>query len=173
MPQKLWSLGWVFVALSLMAVGGGSVILPPMHHFTVNEFNWINDNQFRSIYALGQVAPGPNMLMVIVIGYHVAGALGAIVVGICFFLPDCMLTLLVNRFWHHLKDSPWKASIQHGMAPVTIGLMLSGVFSIAKITVLGDVTFLIAALVAALLYWTHLKPLRLILIGGLLNWLLA
>ncbi len=41
------------------------------------------------------------MLMVLVIGYKLAGWAGMVVVGIAFFLPDCIITLFVNRLWVH------------------------------------------------------------------------
>ena len=88
MNWQLLKLGLVFMMLSVLAVGGGTAVLPDMQHATVHWFN-LTDKQFRDIYSIGQVAPGPNMLMVLLIGYRLAGALGAAVVGVAFFLPDC------------------------------------------------------------------------------------
>src|SRR5215470_12033262 len=79
MNWQLTKLGLVFMMLSVLAVGGGTAVLPEMQHATVHWFN-LTDKQFRDIYSLGQVAPGPNMLMVLVIGYRLAGTLGAIAV---------------------------------------------------------------------------------------------
>ena len=111
MVQRLLNLSWVFALLSIMAVGGGTTVLPEMKHMTVQTFRWLNDGQFRDIYSSGQVAPGPNMLMVLVIGYRLAGAAGVVVVGLAFFLPDCILTLVANRLWVHFKGSPWRLAI--------------------------------------------------------------
>src|SRR5271156_5954536 len=134
---KLIQLAGVFALLSVMAVGGGTAVLPEMKRMTVNTYHWVSADQFRDIYSLGQVAPGPNMLMVMLIGYHVAGAMGAAVVALAFFLPDCVLTLFANRLWEHYAESPWRKAIQHGLAPVSIGLMLSGTYSIARLSVLN------------------------------------
>ncbi len=70
---RLIHLFLVFSLLSVLAVGGGTAVLPEMQHMTVHTFHWLTDAQFRNIYSLGQVAPGPNMLMVLVIGYRLAG----------------------------------------------------------------------------------------------------
>jgi len=164
---KLFNLTWVFMLLAILAVGGGTAVLPAMQHMTVDQFHWVTKSQFRDIYSLGQVAPGPNMLMVLLIGQKMAGALGALVVGLAFFLPDCILTLVANRLWVHFKDSPWRTAVQHGMAPVAIGLMLAGTYAIARLSIFNLTSMLIAVSIFALLMWRHINPALLVLAGGL------
>jgi chromate transporter len=164
--MRLVHLFLVFTLLSVLAVGGGTAVLPEMQHMTVDTFHWLTDAQFRSIYSIGQVAPGPNMLMVLLIGYHLAGWSGMTVVGLAFFLPDCLLTLFVNRWWVHLGSWPWRVSIQRGLAPVAIGLMLSGTYAIAKLSIIDPLTVLIGLVVFAILLWRHVNPGILVLIGG-------
>ncbi len=166
--MKLFSLFWVFALLGLCAVGGGTAVLPEMQRMTVHDYHWITDNQFRSIYSIGQVAPGPNMLMVMLIGYKLAGFLGAFVVGIAFFVPDCVLTLFANRLWVHFAASPWRKAIQRGMAPVAIGLMLAGTMAIARLSVIDAVSGAIAIIVFAMLLWRHVNPALVIMVGGLI-----
>ena len=163
---KLLNLLWVFALLSLVAVGGGTAVLPEMRRILVGHFHWLTDKQFRDIYSLGQVAPGPNMVMVLVIGYHLAGALGALVVGLAFFLPDCFITFFVNRIWERFQGNPWRTAIQRGMAPVAIGLMLSGTYTVAKISIVDATTGVIAVTVFTILYFRHVNPALLILLGG-------
>ncbi len=168
MAHKLFSLAWVFALLSLLAVGGGTAVLPEMQHMTVQQFHWVTDQQFRDIYSLGQVAPGPNMLMVMVIGYRIAGVAGAAVVTFAFFLPDCALTLFANRMWQRYADSPWRQAIQRGMAPIAIGLMLSGTFAIARLSIHNAVSFAVAAGSLGVLMWRRINPVILIAAGGLI-----
>jgi chromate transporter len=179
MLTRLLNLAWVFALLGVLAVGGGTAVLPEMQMMTVHTFHWLTDQQFRDIYSLGQVAPGPNMLMVLVMGYRLAGALGALVVGAAFFLPDCVMTLLANRLWIHFEGSPWRLSVQRGMAPVAIGLMFSGTFAIARLTIVNPETLRwnpvsvgITASVAAILFWRHVNPGILVLLGGAIYLLL-
>ncbi len=161
----------VFALLSLLAVGGGTAVLPALKHHTVDEQHWLTDAQFRDAYSLGQVAPGPNMLMVTVIGYRVAGAAGAVAVTLAFFLPACVLAFCVGRVWERFYDSPWRVAIQRGLAPVSIGLMCAGILSLARVAISGVTTFLFAAIVFAVPLVRHVHPALLILggaIGGLL-----
>jgi chromate transporter len=163
---RLIQLFVVFSLLSVLALGGGNSVLPEMRHMTVHSLGWLTDAQFRSIYSLGQVVPGPNMLMVLVIGYHLAGWLGTIVVGIAFFLPDFLIALFVNRLWLRLGGWPWRVSIQRGLAPVAIGLMISGTYTIARLSIVDLPTLAIALVVFAILSWRHVNPGVLVLAGG-------
>jgi chromate transporter len=165
--QKLLTLAGVFALLSILAVGGGTAVLPEMERLTVHHFHWMGDQQFRDIYSLGQVAPGPNMLMVMVIGYRMAGLPGAAIVGIAFFLPDCLLTFFANRLWSRLSNSRWHAALQRGLAPIAIGLMLSGTFAIAKLSIVNAMALVIAVVTFAVLSWRRINPLLLITAGGI------
>jgi len=163
---RLFHLFLVFSLLSVLALGGGNSVLPEMRHMTVNRLHWLTADQFRSIYSLGQVVPGPNMLMVLVIGYQLAGWLGMSVVGISFFLPDFLIALFMNRLWIHLGGWPWRVSIQRGLAPVAIGLMISGTYTIARLSIVDVATIMIALVVLAILLWRHINPGILVLVGG-------
>lgn len=173
--MKLFNLIWVFALLGILAVGGGTAVLPEMQHMTVNEFHWVTDKQFRDIYSIGQVAPGPNMLMVMLIGYKLAGFLGAFLVGLAFFIPDCILTLFANRVWVHFAASPWRKSVQRAMAPIAIGLMMAGTYAIGRLAVksyatgveLNWIALGISVTVFAVLLWRHVNPALIIVVGGI------
>jgi chromate transporter len=120
-----------FGLLSLLAVGGGTAVLPEMQSILLYEFGLTHD-RFVHIYSLGQLAPGPNMLMVLVIGLQVAGMLGAAVVFLSFFIPSSVLCLLVGRPWINMGESPWRRAIQNALEPISIGLMVSGVYAVGK-----------------------------------------
>ena len=169
---KLINLVWVFALLSILAVGGGTAVLPEIDRQAVQHFHWVTAGEFRDMYSLGQVAPGPNMTMVLLIGYKVLGALGALAVGMAFFLPDCVMTLVVHRQWDRLKNSPWRTAVQHGMAPVAIGLMTAGTYDVARLSIFNVTSLLIAMTVFILLLWRHINPAVLVLSGGLAYMLL-
>jgi chromate transporter len=176
-PNRLVTLVNVFATLSILAVGGGTAVLPQMKHDVVSVHRWLTSDQFNNIYSLGQLAPGPNMSMVSVIGYHAAGVPGAILTLIAFFLPSCMLTYSVSHIWDHFAGSPWRAAVQRGMAPITIGLMMSGVYALRAAVVNpareashNAITFAIAIAVTATLLVRHVNPALLILIGGAIGY---
>lgn len=177
--NKLVTLINVFALLSVLAVGGGTAVLPQMKHEAVMQHRWVSADQFADIYSLGQLAPGPNMNMVTVIGYKVAGISGAILVLLAFYLPSCTLVFAVGKIWDHFKGSPWRDAVQRGMAPITVGLMLSGVYAIGRTATFNldhsaqhnITTVAISLLVTALLLLPrHINPALLVVAGGAIGW---
>jgi chromate transporter len=159
---------WVFALLSVLSIGGGTAVLPEMKRLTTVTEPWLTDDQFRDVYSLGQLAPGPNMLMVAVIGYRVDSWLGAFAAFTAFFLPSCLITFATSRIWDHFRGSPWRLSVQHGLAPMVIGLMCAGVISIARTAIINTTTVVLAALVFGGLYFgKKINPALLILAGGI------
>lgn len=170
----------VFCLLSLMAVGGGSAVLPEMEHESVSLNQWVTPSEFASIYSLGQMAPGPNLSMVGLIGFKAAGIFGMIVALIAFYLPSSFLTYTASHIWDSFKDNPWRQAIQKGLAPVTIGLMLAGVyavgktasFNISKPLEVNAITIGIGIAVCVVLFLKKINPAFLILGGGVIGWFL-
>jgi len=170
--STLPQLAGAFALLSLLAVGGGAAVLPEMKETVVGQHHWLTDTQFVHVYSLGQVAPGPNMLMVQIIGDRVAGTKGALVALVAFFLPASILTFATGKLWDRLGDWPWRESIQRGLAPISIGLMLAGTITIARIAVTDPRTIALALAVTAVLLWRKINPAYLIIAGALLGFVL-
>lgn len=160
--NQLPALVAVFAYLSLLTVGGGMAAFPEMKTLVVDSHHWMTFPQLIHLYSVGQMAPGPNMMMIAGIGQWVAGPVGALAVVVAFFLPTGLLTLWVGRLWKRLDHWPWRASIQRGLAPVSIGLLLAGAVSIAKGTVTGWESAMVTLAVFAILVATRMNPIPLI-----------
>ena len=104
---SLLSLLSVFSLLSVLALGGGTAVLPSMKHEAITLHQWMNADTFRDIYSIGQIAPGPNMLMVILIGYMVAGIPGGLVAFCAFFFPCCIIASARFSAHGHRPDDCW------------------------------------------------------------------
>lgn len=170
MNSTLLHLGLVFGGLSLLAIGGGSSLLPEMQSVCVAN-GWTTPESFSETYSLGQVAPGPPMTMVVLLGLHAAGWVGAAVVLLAFFTPACLLTWGVSRVWDRFAASPWRKAIEDGLAPISIGLLLSGVFAVGHGAIKDSltVTLALASLIIAL--WKNPSPAILVLGSGLIAFL--
>lgn len=160
-----------FALLSILAVGGGTAVLPEMQTLLAQQFS-IDHTQFVHIYSIGQLAPGPNMLMVLVIGYQIAGLIGAGVVLLSFFLPSSLLCFYMGRLWDRFGENPWRRSIQNALEPISIGLMSSGVFAVAKASVVSSITLVLALVTLYLILRTKINPVLVILGSGGLGALL-
>lgn len=160
----------VFSLLSVLAVGGGAAVLPETKTLVIDNHHWLTEDQFRDIYGLGQVVPGPNMLMVMVIGYHVTGFLGAILAFLGFFVPAGVISWGASRMWDHFEGSRWRAALQRGLAPLVVGLMAAGTISIARTAIDGATTIAIAIAVFAGVYFVkRINPAFFVLGGGVVG----
>ncbi|HEX8814066.1 MAG TPA: chromate transporter [Terriglobales bacterium] len=159
----------VFAFLSLLTVGGGMSAFPEMKTLTVDVHQWLTFPQLIHIYSVGQMAPGPSMMMVVVIGQWAAGILGALVTIIAFFGPTSVLAYAVGRGWKKLENWPWRKSIQQGLAPVSIGLLLAGCFTMAKGAVTGLETGAVAVGTLLTLLQYKINPALLVVAGAVIG----
>jgi chromate transporter len=174
--NELGTLVRVFAYLSILTVGGGMAAFPEMEHLAVNVHNWMTAPQLVHMYSVGQLAPGPNMMMIVSIGDWAVweasgsmalGIIGGLVVVIAFFGPTALLALAVGRAWNKLEKWPWRLSIQQGLAPVSVGLLLAGTLSMAKTAVTGWTTGGIALAVLLTMLWRKVNPALLVLGGAI------
>ena len=159
----------VFSYLSILTVGGGLAAFPEMKVLTVNVHKWLTFTQLIHLYSMGQIAPGPNMMMIVSIGQWAAGIPGALAVVVAFFGPTALLAFLIGRLWIKLEKWPWRDSIQRGLSPVSIGLLLAGCLSLAKGAVTGWATFAIAVVVLSILLARKVNPAWLVLAGAIVG----
>jgi len=162
-----------FLAMSMLAIGGALATAPDVHRFIVNEHHWLDDQQFSAAIALAQAAPGPNLLFVPVIGYSVAGLLGALVALAGMLIPSTTLTLAVSRWGSKRRDHRGVRAFVAGMAPITIGLLLTTGGLLALPLVQRQAAWWLIAATVALSLKTKVNPVWLIAVGaaaGALGW---
>ena len=163
-----WQLTEVFSMLSLLAVGGGTAVLPEMQSMLHQHFGF-SHTQFVHAYSMGQIAPGPNMLSVLIMGELIDGLSGAAVALLAFFVPSSILCVVAGRLWAMFKDSPWRHSVERTLAPISLGLMCSGLYTVAHEALVSIQTYLIAAGVLFLLFKSRLSSVTLILMAGIVS----
>lgn len=169
MSDTLISLGLIFSQLSVLAFGGGATILPEMQRQVVEIHHWMSNEEFSALFALSQAAPGPNLMVVTLIGWHVAGIWGMLVTTIAKFGPSSVITILALHAWERFKDRPWRGYVQAGLLPVTGGLVAASAILIARA---ADANWLLTAitLVTGLIGWrSNLHPLWLLAGGSLMG----
>ncbi len=159
-----------FAGLSLIAFGGASAVVPEMHRLVVEQRHWMSAQQFTDLFAIAQAAPGPNMMIVTLVGWHVAGIAGAILSTLAFCAPGAMLAYVTVRLWYRFRDSPWRKRIQDGLVPVTVGLVASTAWLLAH-SAAGNHGFgIIIAMAAAIAAWrSKLNPLWMLATGATLG----
>src|ERR1700709_2457653 len=109
--------------MSLFAGGGANLDVPEMHRVAVDVQHWMTDKQFADIFAISQRSPGPNVLIVTLIGFSVAGVAGALVATLAMCGPTALLAYYVSRLLQRSSQSRWPSIIQAALVPLSIGLM--------------------------------------------------
>ncbi len=169
MNDTLVALATIFSQLSLLAFGGGNTILPEMQRQVVDVHHWMSAPAFSALFALAQAAPGPNMMIVSLVGWHVAGWPGLLVASVAKFGPSSCVTMLALHAWERFGHRPWRRYVQQGMMPVTAGLVIASAVLIAQASNRSAVQWGITAACAVLAYRTRIHPLWLLAAGALIG----
>lgn len=172
MTATLVALAMIFSELSVLAFGGGNTILPEMQRQVVEVHHWMTAEEFSALFALGQAAPGPNLMIVTLVGWHVAGFYGMLVTSLAKFGPSSILTALMLQVWERYKDRPWRRHVQSGLLPVTAGLVAASAALIAHASVSNGALAAITAATAAISLKTKIHPLWLLFSGAAAGMLL-
>lgn len=170
MTAVLISLAAIFAELSLLAFGGGNTILPEMQRQVVEIHHWMSARDFSAMFALAQAAPGPNMMVVTLIGWRVAGWPGVLVSSLAKFGPSSIVTGLVMQIWRRFKDQPWRRAAQAGLLPVTVGLVAASAALITKASDHEWSLVVITAICCALTMTKRIHPLWALAFGAVAGW---
>jgi len=170
-----------YLMLSLLSVGGAISTSSDMHRYLVSEKHWLTQVQFNESIALAQAAPGPNVLFVALMGWHVGmntGSMGAALAGVALtmmgiLIPSTILTYSAAQWGHRNRELRAVRAFKLGMAPVVIALMLSTswILGSAGGNAARDWPLWLLTLVSGLIIWrTKLHILWMLGAGALLGW---
>lgn len=165
--STLADLAVVYGQMSLLAFGGANAVFPEMQRQVVDVHHWMNAQQFAALYALAQAAPGPNMMVVSLVGWRVGGLWGALVTTGAIAAPSSVLTFLVSGVWYRFKENPWRKALQAGLQPVSAGLIMASAVLLIQSTAVDWRAALVTVVTAFLFIFTKLHPM-LILAGAAL-----
>ena len=158
-----------FALLSLVAIGGVSVVLPEMRRVSVDVHHWMTAAQFTDLFAIARAAPGPNVLLVALVGWQAAGLAGALVATVAMCGPSCVLTYGVARAWQRLGGTRWQQAVEAGLAPITVGFVLAAGYLLTRTADAAWTTYGVTAVTAALILFTRIHPLWLFGAAGVLG----
>ena len=159
-----------FAVLSLISFGGMPAVMPEMQRLVVDVKGWTTSAEFIQLFAIAQAAPGPNVLVVSLIGWKAAGLAGALVALVAVRFPAAVLSWWVADLWERFKESPWRIAIQRAIAPLVVGLIFSGGYVLCTPETTPDWRlWAIAGATIAVSLMTRLNPLWLLAGGGTLG----
>ncbi|MBU6448571.1 MAG: chromate transporter [Rhodospirillales bacterium] len=163
----LGQLALLFSKLSLLAVGGANSTVPEIARVVVSQKHWLSASQFSQFYAIANAAPGPNVIIVTLLGAHVAGLTGGLVATAAMVLPAGITAAIVASMFDKHREARWRRVAQAALLPITAGLVLAASCVLAGQSDTGWLTAALTILTALLTWRTKLHPLWLLGAGAL------
>jgi chromate transporter len=148
--STLWTIAWYFAEAGAFVFGSGLAIVPFLHSGVVNQFHWLNDQQFLDAVAVAMITPGPVVITVAFIGYLVAGPVGAGVAALATFGPCYLFTVIpAPHFRRFSKNLSIKAFVD-GVSAAATGAIAGAAFVLGR-RALHDVPTVLVAVVTMVL----------------------
>lgn len=172
-PSDYLALFAHFAVLSCLAIGGLTSVAPEIHRYVVDDRHLITSADFASAYTLGSIVPGPNMLFVTFVGWHVAGLTGALTVTLAVLLPSTVISIAAYRSAERWQTHPLVRALRAGLAPIAVALTLATGWLLARSTDTQWQPALLTLATIAVTLRTRINPLWLIAAGaglGLAGW---
>src|SRR5712692_1854638 len=96
-----------------LTFGGGYAMIPVLQHEFVDARAWLTPQEFTDGIAVGQITPGPLMLLVSFMGYKIAGIIGAVIATVALFAPSFILVILVGHLRERFsKHWAWQSAMK-------------------------------------------------------------
>lgn len=106
MLKRLWKLFISTLYISAFTFGGGYVIVTLLKKKFVDELDWIDEEEMLDLVSIAQSSPGAIAVNgAIVVGYKIAGLLGALIAIIGTIIPPMLIIILVSHFYEIFKDN--------------------------------------------------------------------
>ncbi len=145
------SLSFIFLRIGAVTFGGGFVMIPEIQAEVVDSHHWLTHQEFADATALGQITPGPVLIMATFVGYRVAGLLGALFSTICVFLPSFLMTIAAGSSFRRFRANRQMQAFLRGVAPAVAGLLVAAAWSVARAGIHSIIGASMAAVILVIL----------------------
>jgi len=113
----------VFAKIGLMSFGGA--LSGWMHREIVVRRRWMDEADFLSGLALGQIMPGANVAnLSLYIGQRLRGGIGAVVALVGMLLPPMIVVVVLGVLYGRVAGILWLHRFIDGVAAAAIGLTI-------------------------------------------------
>jgi chromate transporter len=130
-PARLLDIGSFFFMAGAFSFGGGLSLIAFIQQHVVNHYQWLTPQEFVAGLALGQITPGPIIMVAAYVGYKLAGVVGAAVATASVFLPSFILMLSILPFFDKATKLLWTKAAMKGIGPAVIGVLAVSLLQIA------------------------------------------
>jgi len=155
-----------FTKAGAFVFGSGLAIVPFLHQGVVQQFGWLNEQQFIDAVAVAMITPGPVVITVAFIGYLAANLLGATAAAIGIFLPVYLFTVIPAPWFARNRDNPQLKAFVQGATAAATGAITGAVIVLGQRAVYDVATAVIALVtLVVLLRFKIPEPIVIVLTG--------
>jgi chromate transporter len=158
--------------LSAFTFGGGYVIIPLMRKKFVEELGWVEEEEMMDLTAIAQASPGAIAVNAsILIGYRVAGIVGALTTVLGTVLPPLFILAVVSLMYSAFRDNIIVNFVLRGMQAGVVAVILDVVLTMSKEIFKEKKVLPIILLMGSFIsvYFFHVSMVLVILICGLIG----
>jgi chromate transporter len=168
-PKSLLDIGAYFLEVGAFTIGGGLTMIAFIQDQVVRQFGWLTPEEFIGGLALGQLTPGPVLMIAAYVGYKVAGTAGAAVAAAAVFLPSFILMLAILPVFDRVRKLAWVRAVMKGMAPAVIGVLAVSLVRLAPAALPDPIAIVILAATVTALMVFQIGAFKLMVGGAILG----
>jgi chromate transporter len=146
-----------FTKAGAFVFGSGLAIVPFLHQGVVQQFGWLNEQQFIDAVAVAMITPGPVVITVVFIGFLAAGFLGAVAAAVGIFLPVYFFTVIPAPWFSRNRDHVMLKAFVLGATAAATGAIAGAVLLLAR-RAIYDVPTAAIAVVSLVVLWRFKVP---------------
>ncbi|MGE4357121.1 MAG: chromate transporter [Candidatus Omnitrophota bacterium] len=164
----VFKLFFIFLKIGLFTIGSGYSMLVLAQRYIVDTYKWLTMEEFTDLVAIAEITPGPFIInLATFVGTRVAGLKGAIFSTTGLIILPFLFLFVISTKYLQLKSFPLVQNIFNIIRPIAIGLIISAIINIFRISVVNFKTVLITIVAIILVQIFRVNPIFIVM-GGLL-----
>lgn len=164
----LFKLFKIFIYLSTLTVGGGAAMIPTINKEVVEKHKLMTEEEFLDALGIAQSTPGVlGCNISIIVGYKIAGILGALVCLFCSIFPAFISILLISIYFKDISSNYYVNKFFIAVKPALVAVLASAVVILGKKTKLNYLQYILSGIVVVCVMYFKISPFILIFLGGI------
>lgn len=153
--KKLFQIFWTFFKIGPVTFGGGYAMIPIIEREVVDKKKWVKTEEIADVFAIAGSIPGA-----------IAALLGV-------FLPTFLIVVVLSTLFLQIQSNPKIEAAFQAIRATIVALIVYAGYVIGKTAIIDKTTLIISFGSMAILFFTQIHPVLIILTGIILGILLV
>jgi chromate transporter len=163
-------LAWTFLRIGAVAFGGLGATVALLEEELARRRTLTSHEQIADALTYTKLLPGSTAVQVVAyLGWSLGGWTGALVSTVGFLLPSVVVMLAFAYAYSILPELPWIIAVRRGIIAAVVGLLLLSTFRLAKKTLSGPLSILLAVAAFAVGGWSQAHAAWIVVAAGVVG----